>query len=135
MTKQPSPEKAAKELAKREKQLAKPKGRYYLAYLTFIISIIYITDEVALQTLTPLSKVWASMKSPRHFSFSPSDVLSVSFCPALFRTNSAEKSSCFHEHLCGYILPRLFHRCKARNESVDNRLPLRCLHRHILVKH
>lgn len=49
MTKQPSPEKAAKELAKREKQLAKPKGRYYLAYLTFIISIIYITDEVASQ--------------------------------------------------------------------------------------
>ncbi len=49
MSKMPDPEKISKEIAKREKQLNKPRSRYYLAYLTFIISIIYITDEVASQ--------------------------------------------------------------------------------------
>ena len=38
-----------KELARWEKEKAKPKNRYYLVYLVFIISLIYITDEVASQ--------------------------------------------------------------------------------------
>ena len=47
MAKAPNPEKISREIARREKQLQKPRGKYYLAYLFFIISIIYITDEVA----------------------------------------------------------------------------------------
>ena len=47
MAKTLNPEKARKEIEKREKQLNKPRGKSYLAYLFFIISIIYITDEVA----------------------------------------------------------------------------------------
>lgn len=47
MAKPINPEKARKEIQKREAQLAKPRGRQYLAILFFIISIIYITDEVA----------------------------------------------------------------------------------------
>lgn len=42
-------EKAAKEIAKRQRQLNRPKSKVYLSYLFFIISIIYITDEVASQ--------------------------------------------------------------------------------------
>lgn len=47
MAKALNPEKARREIEKREAQLAKPHGRQYLACLFFIISIIYITDEVA----------------------------------------------------------------------------------------
>lgn len=47
MSKQPNPQRISKEIEKRQKQLDKPHGKYYLAYLFFIISIIYITDEVA----------------------------------------------------------------------------------------
>ncbi|MCQ2477248.1 MAG: MFS transporter [Clostridia bacterium] len=36
-----------KEIAKRQKQLGKSGAKYYFFYLFFIISIIYITDEVA----------------------------------------------------------------------------------------
>lgn len=38
-----------KELAKWEKEKARPKSRFYLFYLVFIICLIYITDEVASQ--------------------------------------------------------------------------------------
>lgn len=61
-TKELSPEKLAslaakrqKEIAKWEKEKAKPKGRFYLPYLIFIISLIYLTDEVASQ-IGPLMK-------------------------------------------------------------------------------
>ncbi len=61
-SKELSPEKAAalalkreKEIAKWEKEKARPKGRFYLAYLIFIISLIYLTDEVASQ-IGPLMK-------------------------------------------------------------------------------
>ena len=40
-------EKEAKELAKREKELAKKKPAGYLVYLIMILSLVYITDEVA----------------------------------------------------------------------------------------
>ena len=38
-----------KEILKWEKEKAKPKGRYYFAYLVFIITLIYATDEIASQ--------------------------------------------------------------------------------------
>lgn len=40
-------EKEARELLRRERQLAKPKGRGYLIYLLLIISVVYISDEIA----------------------------------------------------------------------------------------
>ncbi|MBQ7295177.1 MAG: MFS transporter [Clostridia bacterium] len=61
-TKTLTPEKMAKIAAKREKEIArlekekqKPKGKFYLPYLIFIISLIYLTDEVASQ-IGPLMK-------------------------------------------------------------------------------
>ncbi|MCR5151147.1 MAG: MFS transporter [Clostridiales bacterium] len=42
-------DKKAKEIAKRQKQLNAHRSSFYLVYLFFIISIIYITDEVASQ--------------------------------------------------------------------------------------
>ncbi len=55
-TKEKSPEKLARaekrrqrEIAKWEREKARPKRNYYLVYLVFIISLIYITDEVASQ--------------------------------------------------------------------------------------
>ncbi len=44
-----------KEIKKWEKEKARPKGRFYLPYLIFIISLIYLTDEVASQ-IGPLMK-------------------------------------------------------------------------------
>ena len=41
--------KKEKEIRKWEKEKAKPKGRYYFAYLVFIITLIYATDEIASQ--------------------------------------------------------------------------------------
>lgn len=48
-------QKREKEIAKWEKEKSKPKGRFYLPYLIFIISLIYLTDEVASQ-IGPLMK-------------------------------------------------------------------------------
>lgn len=50
-----SSEAKAKSIAKWEKEKARPKGRFYLPYLIFIISLIYLTDEVASQ-IGPLMK-------------------------------------------------------------------------------
>ena len=41
--------KAQKEIIKWEKEKAKPKKKYYFAYLVLIISLIYATDEIASQ--------------------------------------------------------------------------------------
>ncbi|MBQ4207499.1 MAG: MFS transporter, partial [Clostridia bacterium] len=38
-----------REIARREKQRAKPKRRAYLLYMVFLICLIYITDEIASQ--------------------------------------------------------------------------------------
>lgn len=48
-------EKREKEIKKWEKEKARPKNRFYLPYLIFIISLIYLTDEVASQ-IGPLMK-------------------------------------------------------------------------------
>ncbi len=57
--KQQSPEKLLKKQQKREKEIAKwekekarPKGNHYFAYLVLIICIIYATDEIASQIST-----------------------------------------------------------------------------------
>ncbi len=47
--------KRLKEIQKWEKEKSRPKGKYYLFYLIFIISLIYLTDEVASQ-IGPLMK-------------------------------------------------------------------------------
>lgn len=41
--------KEQKEIRKWEREKAKPKGKYYFAYLVFIITLIYATDEIASQ--------------------------------------------------------------------------------------
>ena len=41
--------KKQKEIAKWEKEKARPKRSYYFAYLVFIITLIYATDEIASQ--------------------------------------------------------------------------------------
>ena len=38
-----------REIAKWEKEKAKPKGNHYLALLIFVITMIYATDEIASQ--------------------------------------------------------------------------------------
>lgn len=38
-----------KEIAKWEKEKARPKKSYYIIYLIFIVSLIYVTDETASQ--------------------------------------------------------------------------------------
>lgn len=38
-----------KEIAKWEKEKARPKRNYYIIYLIFIVSLIYVTDETASQ--------------------------------------------------------------------------------------
>ncbi len=48
-TKPMAPEKVVKEIRKWEKEKAKPKNNVYMAFLVLIISIVYITDEIASQ--------------------------------------------------------------------------------------
>ena len=44
-----SEQRRLREIARREKQKAKPKFHGYLAYLVFLISLVYMTDEIASQ--------------------------------------------------------------------------------------
>ena len=43
------PERRQRELERRERQLNAPRGRFYFPYLLLIISLVYITDEIASQ--------------------------------------------------------------------------------------
>lgn len=52
MSRKQNPQRILKEIDRRQRQLNRPRGKYYIAYLFFIISIIYITDEVASQLAT-----------------------------------------------------------------------------------
>ena len=69
-------EKAARELQKREAALAKPRGRFYLPYLIFLISLIYITDEIASQIGT-LMKTEIANDMLAHFGQSSVGVLDI----------------------------------------------------------
>ena len=42
-------ERAAREIARRERQLTKPRGKWYFPYLLLIIALVYVTDEIASQ--------------------------------------------------------------------------------------
>ncbi len=55
-----TPEKKSKELARLSKQLSKPKGRGYLAYFLFVITVIYMADEIASQIGVQMQSVIAS---------------------------------------------------------------------------
>ena len=85
MKKRPDPNKAAREIERREKQLAGPRGRFYLPYLIFIVSLVYITDEIASQIGTLMNTEIANdMLS--HFgdsSVGMLDILSVVSVPFL----------------------------------------------------
>ncbi|MBR5424786.1 MAG: MFS transporter [Clostridia bacterium] len=85
MKKLPDPEKAAREIARREKQLAGPRGRFYLPYLIFIVCLVYITDEIASQIGT-LMKTEIANDMLSHFgesSVGMLDILSVISVPFL----------------------------------------------------
>ncbi len=53
-------EKKQKELARLNKQLEKPKGRGYFAYFLFVITVIYMADEIASQIGVQMQTVIAS---------------------------------------------------------------------------
>ena len=42
-------ERVQREIARRERQLSKPRGRWYFPYLLLIIALVYITDEITSQ--------------------------------------------------------------------------------------
>lgn len=55
-----TPEQKQKEIARWEKEKAKPKGRGYMAYFILIITIIYLADEVVTQIGGQMQSVIAS---------------------------------------------------------------------------
>ncbi len=55
-----NPEKKTRELERLNKQLSKPKGRGYFAYFLFVITVIYMTDEIASQIGIQMQTVIAS---------------------------------------------------------------------------
>ena len=85
MKKTHDPEKTAREIARREKQLAKPRGKLYFPYLIFIVCLVYITDEIASQIGT-LMKTEIANDMLSHFgdaSVGMLDILSVISVPFL----------------------------------------------------
>ncbi len=75
----------AKEIAKRERQLSKPRGKLYFPYLLLIISLVYVTDEIASQVGT-LMKTEIANDMLSHFgesSVGALDILSVFSVPFL----------------------------------------------------
>ena len=85
MKRTPDPDKAAREIARREKQLAGPRGKFYFPYLIFIVSLVYITDEIASQIGT-LMKTEIANDMLSHFgesSVGMLDILSVISVPFL----------------------------------------------------
>ncbi|MBQ6019529.1 MAG: MFS transporter [Clostridia bacterium] len=85
MKRTPDPDKAAREIARREKQLAGPRGKFYFPYLIFIVSLVYITDEIASQIGT-LMKTEIANDMLSHFgdaSVGMLDILSVVSVPFL----------------------------------------------------
>ena len=56
----------AKELIRREKQLGARSNKFYLIYLFMILSLIYITDEMARSEERRVGKECRSRWSPYH---------------------------------------------------------------------
>ena len=85
MKKAPDPNKVAREIARREQQLSRPRGKFYFPYLIFIVSLVYITDEIASQIGT-LMKTEIANDLLAHFgdsSVGMLDILSVISVPFL----------------------------------------------------
>lgn len=55
-----TPEQKQKEIARWERERAKPKGRGYMAYFILIITVIYLADEVSTQLSGQMQSVIAS---------------------------------------------------------------------------
>ncbi len=68
--------KKEKEFLRLKKQQEKPKGKFYLPYLIFIISMIYLTDEVASQ-ITSLMKTEIATDLMSKFGESSVGVLDI----------------------------------------------------------
>ena len=76
-------ERVQREIARRERQLAKPRGRWYFPYLLLIIALIYITDEITSQIGT-LMKTEIANDMLSHFgqsSVGALDILSMIAVP------------------------------------------------------
>lgn len=71
-----SPERIRKEIDRRQRQLDKPRGRLYFPYLLLIISLVYITDEIASQIGT-LMKTEIANDMLSHFGESSVGVLDI----------------------------------------------------------
>lgn len=69
-------ERIAREIARRERQLEKPRGRGYFPYLVLIIALVYITDEIASQIGT-LMKTEIANDMLSHFGQSSVGVLDI----------------------------------------------------------
>ena len=52
MSERTKEERAQREIARRQQQLSRPRSKLYLPYLVLIISLVYITDEIASQIAT-----------------------------------------------------------------------------------
>ena len=63
-------ERQQRELARLKRQQAKPKGKFYIAYLFLILAIIYIVDEVATNSASALEDLLMKV-------FFPNDAASV----------------------------------------------------------
>ena len=78
-------ERIEREIARRERQLSKPRGRWYFPYLLLIIGLVYITDEIASQIGT-LMKTEIANDMLSHFgqsSVGALDILSMISVPFL----------------------------------------------------
>ena len=78
-------ERISREIARRERQLGKPRGKYYFPYLVLIISLVYITDEICSQIGT-LMKTEIANDMLSHFgqsSVGALDILSMISVPFL----------------------------------------------------
>ena len=78
-------ERIEREIARRERQLTKPRGKGYLAYLVLIIALVYITDEIASQIDTLMKTEIANDMLARfgQSSVGALDILSMMSMPFL----------------------------------------------------
>lgn len=90
-----------KEIAKWEKEKARPKRSYYIIYLIFIVSLIYVTDETASQIGTLIKTEIANDLMSSFGKKASACLIQSTLLPFLFRlcpffinryqTDSAEK--------------------------------------------
>ena len=69
-------ERVQREIARRERQLTKPRGKGYFPFLLLIISLVYVTDEIASQIGT-LMKTEIANDMLAHFGQSSVGVLDI----------------------------------------------------------